>query len=209
MGKAEVVIFDMYGVIMKDPVGGLLPFVKGVFPELGFDEVYSQWLIGNVGGLSSMDFFRNLGFAGDLRAVEKAYLDSLEIDEAFYAAAARLKKRYRLALLSNDLSEWSRYLREIHGLDALLDAAVVSGEVGIKKPDAQIYKILLNKLGSRPSDCIYVDDRKNNLDAAKSLGMDTVLFNNGRAFHDGGKGNAGYAGKMAGSFQELADMLLL
>jgi len=210
MNNADIktVVFDMYGVIMKDPVAGLMPFVRRHFPDLDMEAIYAPWLRANVGELSSLEYLRILGFTGDLSAIQKEYLDTIEIDGDFYGAAERLKRRFRLALLSNDLSEWSRYLREKHGLDGLFDAVVVSGDVKIKKPEPEIFYILLRRLGQGASGCVYIDDRKNNLDAAGSLGFDTVLYDNGWKFHDGGKGNIGYAGKVARSLPELADMLI-
>ncbi|WP_242856162.1 hypothetical protein [Ruminiclostridium josui] len=57
----------------------------------------------------------------------------------------------------------------------------------------------LDKLGLKASDCIYVDDRIYNLDAAESLGMDAILFNSR---------NVQYHGKTVFSFKELADLLI-
>ena len=44
--------------------------------------------------------FESLGFQGDLSRIEREYLDTVEIDEAFYDFASKIKKRFRLALLS-------------------------------------------------------------------------------------------------------------
>jgi len=203
----KTIIFDFYGVIMKDPIGGLMPYVKRTYPDVSLDGVYSHWLKANIGALSSRDFFVNLGYTGDIRGIEKDYLDTLEIDEDFFPFAESLGKSYRMALLTNDIAEWNGYLREKFGLARYLEEIVVSGEVKIKKPDVEIYELILKRLGSIASECIYVDDRKSNLAPAQSLGMDVVLFDNGMPWHDGGKGNEGYTGKMVRSFRELAQML--
>ena len=188
----------MYGVILKDPGGGLMPFVNRAFPDLTPDDVYSHWLKGNVGELSSEDFFRILGYGGDLKTVEREYLETIEIDEGFYAAAAALRKRFRLALLSNDLSEWSRFLRGKYGIDYFFDEIIISGDVGIKKPDPQIFLLTLDKMRLRAADCIYIDDRRRNLAAAASVGMDVILYNSR---------NVEYAGKTVNNFGELLGAL--
>ncbi len=192
-------ILDMYGVIIKDPEGGYLPFVNRTFPHLSREDVYLHWNKADVGEISSLDLFRELGYEDDLSKIEKEYLDTIEINESFYEIAPILKKHYRLALLSNDLSEWSMYLRNKFKLNDYFDVITVSGDVKIKKPDAQIFMLTLDKLGLPASDCIYVDDRRFNLAAAQSLGMDTVLFNSR---------NVEYAGKIVVSFEELANMLI-
>jgi len=195
----RVLILDMYGVIMKDPEGGFIPFVNRTFPDLSRDDVYLHWNKADVGELSSLDLFRKLGFEGDLSKIEKGYLDTIEINESFYEIAPILKKHYHLALLSNDSSEWSRYLRDKFKINDYFDVITVSGDVKIKKPDVQIFMLTLDKLGHPASDCIYVDDRRFNLAAAQSLGMDTVLFNSR---------NVQYEGKTVVSFKELANMLI-
>ena len=131
--------------------------------------------------------------------IEKDYLDTVEIDECFYEFASMIKKYYKLALISNDSSEWSRYLRNKFKINSYFDVITVSGDVKVKKPDKQIYTITLDKLGCQAIDCLYVDDREFNLKAAHSLGMDTVLFNSR---------NVKYEGKTVNNFNELAKMVM-
>ncbi|EGD47593.1 HAD-superfamily hydrolase, subfamily IA, variant 3 [Ruminiclostridium papyrosolvens DSM 2782] len=195
----KALILDMYGVIIKDPEGGLLPFINRTFPDLSRDDVYRHWIKANVGELSSFNFFRELGFEGDLSIIEKEYLDTIEIDESFYEFAPILKKHYNLALLSNDLGEWSRYLRNKFKINDYFDVITVSGDLKIKKPDVKIFMHTIDKLGCSATDCIYVDDRRFNLAAAQSLGMDSVLFNSRKVQ---------YEGKTVVSFKELTNLLI-
>jgi len=195
----KTVILDMYGVIIKDPEGGFIPFVNRTFPDLSRDDIYLHWNRGDVGELSSLDLFRKLGFEDDLRKIEKEYLDTVEMNESFYEFAPIIKKYYHLALLSNDLGEWSAYLRDKFKINDYFDVITVSGDVKVKKPDAQIFMLTLDKLGQPASDCIYVDDRRFNLAAAQSLGMDTVLFNSR---------DVQYGGKTVNNFKDLANMLI-
>ncbi|MEA4890518.1 MAG: HAD-IA family hydrolase [Clostridiaceae bacterium] len=195
----KTVILDMYGVIMKDPEGGFIPFVNRTFPDLSREDIYLYWNKADVGELSSLGLFKELGYKGDLRAIEKEYLDSIEINTSFYEIVPALKKHYRLALLSNDSSEWSSYLRDKFKINDYFDVIIVSGDVNMKKPDAKIFMLMLDKLGQSASDCIYVDDRRFNLAAAQSLGMDAVLFNSR---------NVPYEGDSVNNFMELASLLI-
>jgi len=195
----KTVIFDMYGVIVKDPEGGLMPFINRTFPLLTHEDVYLHWMKGNVGGMLSLDFFKNIGFEGDLSIIETEYLNTIEIDESFCKIAGILCKYYRLALLSNDFAEWGVFLREKFKINELFDVIIVSGDVKMKKPEPQIFNLMLSKLAQPASDCIYVDDRRTNLDIAQSLGMDTILFNSR---------NVQYKGKSVKSFNELARILV-
>ncbi|MBU6213592.1 MAG: HAD family phosphatase [Actinomycetales bacterium] len=77
----------------------------------------------------------------------------------------------RTALLSNS---WGNdYPRD--GWDEMFDAAVISHEVGMRKPDPAIYLHTCEMLGVMPSQCVFVDDLKVNVDAAVDLGMVAVL----------------------------------
>jgi putative hydrolase of the HAD superfamily len=181
----RTVIFDMYGVILKDPTGNLMPFINGIYPELGEADVYPLWLKAGLGEISSLEFWKSLRSDIDCAGTEKAYLDTIEINDDFYAAAEVLRKEYRLALLSNDVSEWSLYLRQKYGLDRYLDVIMVSGDLKLKKPDPEIFRRTLQRLGQSASDCIYIDDRRHNLMAAQQLGMDVILFNSRSVEYDG------------------------
>ena len=195
----RALILDMYGVIIKDPEGGFVPFVNQTFPELSRGDIYVHWNKADVGELSSLDLFSNLGYQGDLNKLEKEYLDTIEINEDFYEFATMIKQHYHLALLSNDSSEWSTYLRDKFKINKYFDVITVSGDVKMKKPDERIFQLTIEKLGLAAADCIYVDDRRINLEAAQALGMDAILFNSR---------NVEYGGKTVLSFKELADMLI-
>ena len=130
--------------------------------------------------------------------IEKEYFETVEINESFYEFASNISKYYKLALVSNDSSEWSRYLRDKYKINNYFDVITVSGDIKIKKPDERIFMHTLEKLGCLASDCTYIDDRRFNLAAAQSLGMDAILFNSR---------NVQYEGKTVQNFKELADML--
>lgn len=61
-------------------------------------------------------------------------------------------------------------------LRGLFDVVVISDEVGLRKPEPEIYQLTAGKLGLRPADCVFVDDTARNLVTAQRLGMATVLF---------------------------------
>lgn len=195
----KAVILDMYGVILKDSGDGFYSFVNRTFPDLSPADIYPIWDKADVGELSSLEVFERLGFKGDLGKIEKEYLDTVEIDESFFEFASNIKKYYKLALISNDSSEWSRYFRDKYKINDYFNVITVSGDIKIKKPDERIFILTYEKLGCIPSDCTYIDDRRYNLAAAQSLGMDTILFNSR---------NVKYEGKTVINFQELANMLI-
>jgi epoxide hydrolase-like predicted phosphatase len=77
----------------------------------------------------------------------------------------------RVALLSN--SWGNTYPRE--RIDAAFDLVVISGEVGMRKPNPDIFGHMLDLLKLRPERVVFVDDAEPNTDGAARLGMHTIL----------------------------------
>jgi putative hydrolase of the HAD superfamily len=87
-----------------------------------------------------------------------------------------LRSAYKLAILSNaDLSLRGRLEGDI-GIHHLFDDVVCSAEVGMAKPEAGIYTLAAERLGLEPGECVFVDDLDTNVEAARQLGMQAVLF---------------------------------
>jgi epoxide hydrolase-like predicted phosphatase len=57
----------------------------------------------------------------------------------------------------------------------LFDAAVISGEVGLHKPEPEIYLLAAERLGMAPEEAVFVDDLRENCAGAEAVGMTAVL----------------------------------
>jgi putative hydrolase of the HAD superfamily len=79
-------------------------------------------------------------------------------------------------MLSNDLKDWSKFLRNKYNITQIFDVLVISGTVGYRKPDKRIYEILLEKIKSPAENCLFIDDKLENLRAASELGIQTIKF---------------------------------
>jgi epoxide hydrolase-like predicted phosphatase len=62
-----------------------------------------------------------------------------------------------------------------HLFAGLFDDVVISGEVGMRKPEERIFQLAARRLGLAPADCVFVDDVEGNVVAAQALGFTTVL----------------------------------
>ena len=61
-------------------------------------------------------------------------------------------------------------------LATMFGTTIVSGEVSLIKPDLAIYKLFLDRSGLDAAACVFVDDKLENVEAAKSVGMDGIHF---------------------------------
>ncbi len=60
-------------------------------------------------------------------------------------------------------------------LDELFDAVVISGLVGMRKPEERIFRLAAARMGLDPAECVFVDDVEGNIEAARALGFCVVL----------------------------------
>ena len=82
---------------------------------------------------------------------------------------------YKLYVLSNMSREFIDFLRKQKVYENF-DGDVVSCEVGIVKPMPEIYDLLLKRFDLNPAETIFIDDRKENVDAAAAKGIATFHF---------------------------------
>jgi epoxide hydrolase-like predicted phosphatase len=108
--------------------------------------------------------------AGGLR--ERLFA-TMRSDHAMHGAVRALRRLgVRTGLLSNSAGSGGYDERAIH---ELFDVAVISRDVGVRKPDAAIYAIALDRIGLPPAEVVFVDDLRANLRPAEQLGIATVL----------------------------------
>lgn len=116
--------------------------------------------------------------ASKIRLWDARYLDMIagEIPGIVDVVRALHARGDRLLVLSNMPSEaWPMIVSRFEWF-TLFDGAVISGDEKVVKPDPAIYGVLVDRFGVVPSASFFVDDRIENVDAARSLGFDAVLF---------------------------------
>lgn len=190
----KAIILDMYGVIVKQTGDDFVPYVQQAFPELEPEEILKPWNKADIGELSSLEIWAAAGFQGDLEKIERNYLDTIELNDGFLDFVQAVRNKYKLAIISNDSSRWSKYLREKFNINQYFDVISISGDLKIRKPDERIFRLTIEKLAVNAAECLYVDDRRGYLGAASKLGMDTILFNSR---------NVPYKGNVVNNFEEL------
>lgn len=195
----KAIILDMYGVIVKQTGDEFVPYVQQTFPELDSEEIIEPWNKANMGEVSSLEIWTAAGFQGDLEKIERNYLDTIELNDGFLDFMKAIRKEYKLAIISNDSSRWSKYLREKFNINQYFDAISISGDLKTRKPDELIFRLTMEKLAVNAAECLYVDDRRGYLGAASKLGMNTILFNSR---------NVPYKGDAVNNFEELMNRML-
>lgn len=82
---------------------------------------------------------------------------------------------YGIYVLSNASTDFYNYFPKYFDLD-FFDGIVISSEVHIVKPDVGIYQHLLEKYDLEAGECLFIDDRENNVEGARACGMQAYMF---------------------------------
>ena len=139
----------------------VVQFEKGTIPDAEFALAFAQRLTEASG--------REVEAEGLLHRL----LGSLRLEDDMFEMLRRARGAgIKTALLSNS---WGLELYPRDLLEETCDVVVISGEVGMRKPDADIFTFTTDKLGLDPAVCIFVDDHPGHLKTAREVGMTTVL----------------------------------
>ncbi len=120
-------------------------------------------------------------FADELRLFDERWIETLggPIEENV-ALLRRLKAAGRpVHALSNFATGKFALAQQQYDFLSEFDTAVISGHVGVVKPDPRIFEILFERVGRRPSELLFVDDSGANVRAAEALGMASIHFRRG------------------------------
>jgi epoxide hydrolase-like predicted phosphatase len=97
----------------------------------------------------------------------------MEPEESMLEALRRARSAgVKTGMISNS---WGRGRYDRSMFDELFDGVVISGEVGLHKPEPQIFELGAERVGLPPSKCVFVDDLKENCDGAAAVGMVPLL----------------------------------
>lgn len=89
---------------------------------------------------------------------------------------SRLRPRYRTGVISNTIPGLERRLREELGIAHLFDVVVGSGDLGVAKPQPEIYLEAARALNLPPERCVFIDDTEPLAQGARVVGMRGLRF---------------------------------
>jgi epoxide hydrolase-like predicted phosphatase len=117
-------------------------------------------------------FARRLGLDDAADLIESMFRGMLPCEPMVAAVRAAGDRGVKTGLISNSWST-SHYDREL--LEELFDTAVISAEVGLHKPQPEIYMLAAERLVEPPERCVFVDDLRENCAGAEAVGMTAIL----------------------------------
>lgn len=112
-----------------------------------------------------------------IRRVFENISDTIEpFDYAKFWIRELKEKGYRVLILSNFSEKAYRDCGEKLNFVEEADGAVISYREKLIKPDREIYELLIERYGLIPEECVFIDDKQENIDGAKLMGMHGIVF---------------------------------
>lgn len=180
------VIFDIGGVLLDfKPYEYTMKFdydleTKKKLYSVIFED--KRWIELDRGTLSNEAYLNllvkeNPDYAHQIKEVFKDWITMLTpIDKTIEFYKNLKEQGYKIYLLSNFSSPAYEITEQLCPFLKMADGKIISYSVKTVKPEKQIYDILLSKYNLIPQESIFIDDRQENIDAAKALGINGIHF---------------------------------
>ena len=128
------------------------------------------------GDLSEEEFAERfgplLGISDTENLIDRMFAGMGPDETMLDALRAARRQGVKTGLVSNSMGR-GRYDRSL--FPELFDGVVISGEVGMHKPEPEIFHLGAEKIGLAPAQCVFVDDLKENCAGAEAVGMTAIL----------------------------------
>jgi epoxide hydrolase-like predicted phosphatase len=171
-----VIVFDFFGVICSE----IAPFVLPKYMSKEQAIAYKATIVreADTGTITQDEMFRQLSEIAHVppEKLHEEFWSYVNIDPDMVALIEDLRSRHRVALLTNALTPFFRQIAAKYDLERLFEIILVSSEERLAKPDPAFYRLMIERLGVKPYECLFIDDNPENLDGAAVAGMQTLLF---------------------------------
>jgi epoxide hydrolase-like predicted phosphatase len=182
----NTIIFDLGGVLVTDVP--LKEIARDLSAKLSrsADELHSHlyptdhWTALTSGDISEDDywnaFLKAAGLDLDKDQFKQMVRSELRPLPQNAEVIPLLDGSYKLGVLSNHAREWAQFMEREFDFFGYFDQVIFSCDVHLRKPDPRIYRLALARIDSKPDQCLFVDDKRRNTDAAAALGMKTLTL---------------------------------
>ena len=182
----EIIVFDLGGVIVNvnfdSPLGML--FDNSGTPgntfknKSDFSSLLRQY---ETGKISAVNFHEritdHLEIELSFDEFKSASNNAIEAgDDGMDGIVKTLSKKYQLAILSNTNPLHYDHIKEKYSIIGLFEHILLSYETRALKPDIEAYEKLMQATLKSPSQHLFIDDRIENINAAKEIGMDGIHY---------------------------------
>lgn len=176
----DLVAFDIMGVIITEPSlisKGLYPIYQNRYSYEYVKELYRNIRTDINGDISLWEGLK----VENPEKARKEFLDIYKVDDNFEKFRTFLSEMgIEKGIISNMPKEWGEYFINKLNLKSDFKNIILSGSIGMKKPDRGIYEEFIKNNQDQSNKILFIDDKLSNLETAKQIGMKTVLYDRDR-----------------------------
>ena len=180
----KTLLIDYAGVLT--PTGNNMVFAKKYATTYGMDEKnlfdlsYTNWGETATNKQKSEIFWKQMSdkLKTDPFLLQKQVIETYPLDDRLISFLWKIKARYTLVMLSNQIESWIEEVLKTNNLNGLFDHTANSYETGYRKPSKEIFDYALKISNTSPLEALFLDDDLKNVDAAKKLGINALLYKN-------------------------------
>lgn len=177
-------IFDIGNVIVDfDPIPYFEKLLPGKHMELVcglvFDEDWARLDEGVYTGdeVREIQLKKYPEYQEQINCIHDHWMQMMKLKVETISFMKEVKKKgYTTYLLSNIGKESHTYLQKTYGFFDLVDGMVLSYQERLLKPDKRIYECLIDRYQLSPQECVFFDDKEENVRIAKELGIHGIVF---------------------------------
>jgi|SRR3989344_4301494 len=171
----KAIIFDIGGVLVENLDKIILNKIK----NKNFKKNYYKYAKKLDSGEITLKQLQKL-FKKDKLNLYKIYIEAAKktkLDKTVKNLVFKLNKNYKVVYLSNTFKEHYLIRKKQDVFNGFL-FGINSYNAKMRKPYRIIYKLMLRKLNLKGEECLFIDDRKDNIKTAKRLKINSILFKN-------------------------------
>ena len=183
----KAIIFDLGKVLLDydlEMIAHEMSRRSGKNPDEIMDKIFEIYMAHSLDtGKSPVRLFINdvieyLDIDLSFEEFRTIWCDIFWVNHEMVYFSQQLRKDYPIYILSNVCELHHEHIENTFTVSDWADEVFVSYKEKLIKPDAKIYKQVLEKIGCMPQESILIDDREENVEGAAKLGMNTILFKN-------------------------------
>lgn len=172
----KAIIFDFFDVLRTDAYKAWLQ--ANNIPHTG--AYFEASRLQDLGQITTQQFLEKLSTLTGRTVTFEEVDATASIDQEVIEIVTALKPMFKIALLSNAPSHFLRDLLTEHNLANHFDEIIISSEISMVKPDAEIFYHTLKKLDVNAKETLFIDDNPNHTQAAEHIGITAIQFSSAK-----------------------------
>ena len=188
MSEHPILLLDVMDTIVYDPYRREIPAFFGLnlreLAELKHPTAWQEFERDEIGEQTFFDKYFEGSREVDTDAFREHLRGAYRFVDGMEELLERLHERHPAIHALSNYPVWWKIIEQELELSRFLEWSFVSCMTGLRKPDPNVYRHVVDQLSVEPDDCLFVDDREQNCRAARQVGLPAVRFEDARQLEE-------------------------